>query len=182
MTVKSSICLGIGVRPPHHCSTSPASTHSYSLSSSGAARSPHAMNVRRNYHQGIANGCFAFSGVRRERPLPFPSTGSNGHRAARQVLEKPPFTPETAEFRLATCGWPVYTQLRTLAPTSAMAALWWKATLHGAAFSGPEWIFRAGRYGHQWPVRRSEISETACGAKNRSRSGPNGETEAIISR
>ena len=41
--------LRIGVRPPHHCSTSPASTHSHFLSSSGVARSPHAMSVKLAY-------------------------------------------------------------------------------------------------------------------------------------
>ena len=73
--------------------------------------------------------------IRGEGPLPFFSTGRTGHRAARQVFQKPPFTPKTVDFRLATCEWPVYTQLRTLAPTSAMTALWWEPTLHCAAFS-----------------------------------------------
>ena len=72
------------------------------------------------------------------------SSGGSGHRAARQVFEKPPFTPKTAEFGLATCEWPVYTQLRTLAPTSAMAALWWKPTLGGAALSFLERRFLTG--------------------------------------
>ncbi len=37
---------------------------------------------------GIADGCFAFSRVHRERPLPFPSTGSNGHgRDSRPLIE-----------------------------------------------------------------------------------------------
>jgi hypothetical protein len=48
------VTFGIGVQPPSHCSTSPASTHPHYLSSSGVARAPHAMNVCKELAHGVA--------------------------------------------------------------------------------------------------------------------------------
>ena len=98
------------------------------------------------------------------------ASGRSGHRAARQVFEKPPFTPKTAEFRLATCEWPVYTQLRTLASTSALAALWWKPTLNvrsiflsRTAFPDLDVRYTNGRFGgakSQWQLSGTDLGGT----------------------